>query len=450
MPLQFPSFEDFFNEYVAVFKTAIPEIDPTIKGWSQGFGRAAAAVAKTNVVVLDKAVKQFFPQTSTGEFLDLWASYENLERLSPRGSSGLIAYPADAGTLISQGEQFTSGGFTYSVQADQIAALLGGAIATIERVGDIATATLDIDITFATGMSVLVANAIEPEYNGTFIVTVINRNQFTYTVEGTPSTPATGSPTWASEYASLSVLSDQTGAESELINGSQLIPPTSLSSTTGGEFAFVGFAGVSGGGDLETDAQLLERILLSRSIVPGIFTNSQIRLAALSVAGNTRVFIVNPELNVSAPSPAPGDIPAPGQVAVYFLRDNDPTIIPDQNEIDITKDAIAENGALPSHTSIDDLLVFAPILVPVDVTISNLLPNTPTMQDAVRKQVEAYFEDVVDFQKDVRRDGISGAINNTQDLVTGELIESFVLVDPATDVTIGSGEIASVGAVTFI
>jgi hypothetical protein len=54
---------------------------------------------------------------------------------------------------------------------------------------------------------------------------------------------------------------------------------------------------------LESDASYRARILLSRSLLEGVYTPDQVWLAALSVPGNTRVFVVRPD---SAGSGIPG------------------------------------------------------------------------------------------------------------------------------------------------
>jgi hypothetical protein len=75
-------------------------------------------------------------------------------------------------------------------------------VSSLTRVGSTVTATVASTATLETGMSVTIAGAVQTEYNGTFIVTVINPTQFTYTISGTPVTPATGTitATWIPTY----------------------------------------------------------------------------------------------------------------------------------------------------------------------------------------------------------------------------------------------------------
>lgn len=69
------------------------------------------------------------------------------------------------------------------------------AVASITRSGSTATATFSTDHGLYTGESVVIAGAVETDYNGTFTITAPTATTITYTVSGTPSTPATGTIT---------------------------------------------------------------------------------------------------------------------------------------------------------------------------------------------------------------------------------------------------------------
>src|SRR5882672_781113 len=70
----------------------------------------------------------------------------------------------------------------------------GTIVAGITRASQIATVTTVSAHSLTTNSVVVMAGATQPEYNGTFIVTVTDGTHFTYTVTGAPATPATGSP----------------------------------------------------------------------------------------------------------------------------------------------------------------------------------------------------------------------------------------------------------------
>lgn len=71
----------------------------------------------------------------------------------------------------------------------------------IVRSGQTAFATATQRHGFEMFERVIVAGAVEPEYNGTYEVTVLNETTFSYTITGTPTTPATGTITAVADVA---------------------------------------------------------------------------------------------------------------------------------------------------------------------------------------------------------------------------------------------------------
>lgn len=75
-------------------------------------------------------------------------------------------------------------------QAEIIAGTLS--IISLTRVGNTATAQTGSVHPYKTGMAIRILGADQTEYNGTFTITVTDTDKFTYTVTGSPVTPATG------------------------------------------------------------------------------------------------------------------------------------------------------------------------------------------------------------------------------------------------------------------
>lgn len=65
-------------------------------------------------------------------------------------------------------------------------------VTSITRSGSVATVTMASATNFKSGISVTIAGAAQTEYNGAHRITVTGATTFTYTVEGSPTTPATG------------------------------------------------------------------------------------------------------------------------------------------------------------------------------------------------------------------------------------------------------------------
>jgi uncharacterized phage protein gp47/JayE len=386
--------------------------------------------------------EQLFPQDATGAFLDSWGDYEGITRNPETGSTGFISLDdttAAVTTVIPALTQFTgSNGIVYESTAVATIVATGQTIATITRSGSTATATMTADHVLATGMEPTISGAAQPEYNGTFTITVTERNVFTFTVAGTPATPATGSPVYTLNMASISVAALTEGADTNLDSGAQ------LSNDTYGT-ALAQIDGLSGGAAEELDEAYRARIMLSRSIISGVFTPDQIKLAGLGITGNTRVFV---KKAVYAAGGGYLD-PEPGEVSVFVLRDNDANIIPSATVLATTKQAIIDNGKLPANSADADLYVQGPTLVETAFDFTALSPDTPTMRTAVENNLLAFFEDTVDFETDVTEPSYQGAIQNTQDLETGAFLTSFTLSAPSGTISVSDGEIASLGAVTF-
>lgn len=67
---------------------------------------------------------------------------------------------------------------------------------SLTRSGSTATCVTSTDHELVTGDTVSMNGMNETEYRGEFTVTVVNANTFTYTVSGTPDSPATGNIGW--------------------------------------------------------------------------------------------------------------------------------------------------------------------------------------------------------------------------------------------------------------
>jgi uncharacterized phage protein gp47/JayE len=442
MSLIFSTFDELAGQIRAAFRVQLPAVDPTVFGtWALSFATGNAVLAQAIMFVVRDLEKQMFPQTATDEFLDLWGGYEGLERNPATGATGFISLDdttVPVTTVIPALTEFTgSNGIIYKSTAVSTIVAVNQVIG-ITRSGTTATATTASEHTLATGMTVTVSGATQSEYNVAAVITVTGRDTFTYQVAGTPATPATGSPVYDLNMASIPVEAQDTGTGTNLSTGAQLVSDTYGT-------ALVQFDGLTGGASEELDEPYRARIMLSRSIISGVFTPDQVKLAGLSVTGNTRVFVKKATYGAGG-----GYLdPEPGQVSVFVLRDNDANIIPSASVLATTKQAIIDDGAMPANTAEADIFVQGPTLVSTPFDFTALSPDTPTMRTAVENQLIAFFEDTAEFEQDVTEASYLGAIQNTQDLETGAFIVSFALSTPSGDITVTDGEIASLGALTF-
>lgn len=172
---------------------------------------------------------------------------------------------------------------------------------------------------------------------------------------------------------------------------------------------------------------------------------------------NEVLFVFSPtvflyHVPVGAPAVATGTLTAfggvrPGQVYVYFVRDNDVNIIPSASEVTAVKDKILE--IKPAHTSSTDVIVLAPTPITIDFTFTALSPNTTTMQTAITQSLQQFFREQVEVGKDIVEDSYQCAIFGTIDSETGDRITSFTLSAPVGDIIINPGEMPVLGTIAF-
>lgn len=443
MPLEYLSYDELVRTANASLRSNLPSLDPTIENsFAKAFVDGCAALAHSNNLQIKDVIKQLFPQTATGEFLDRWLNYESLTRLSATGSRGLASLTGTSGGVVPVGTAYdNANGYIYETQVVGAVVDTTVSIATITRSGTTATATTISSHGLSSGNLPVISGADQSDYNGAQNITVISLTEFTFQVSGSPTTPATGTIVFNYAYSTVEFQCTEAGSETDIGGGGVLTIQTSIAGID--DQITIGPEGFTGGSSEESDDDARVRLLLARSSRSGVFTADQIKLAALSIQGNTRVFVVSPELPIVSGGPEPG------QVFIYFLRDNDVNPLPSSTIIAETKQAIIDDGRMPANTAEEDVVVGAPTPVETDYAFTSISPNTPTMQTAITAQIEAFYRDSVKLSTDIYESSYIGAISNTIDTQTGEALESFELSSPSGDITINFGEIGFPGTVSF-
>lgn len=378
-------------------------------------------------------INELFMDTATGEFLERWGSYKDITRNPATQAEGPITVTGVVASSIPISSVLSSlGAEQYETQAAASIVAVSEPVNFITRISSTATVETTADHQFASGMNVTIVGADQTEYNGTFEILVTAANEFTYQVSGTPTTPATGTITADADLATVTVKSLGFGQAVNLESGASLSFSTPLAGID--NTAFVQFDGISGGTDIESDDDLRVRILDAYQNPIALFNVASIVATAKTVPGVTRVFV-----NEATPDP--------GQVTVFFTRDNDVDIIPSAGEVSDVKDALLE--IKPAMMFEDDLIVEAPVPVNTNFVFSFLSPNTATMKDAITKSLEQFFREETQVGEPVRDFVYLGAIGNTVDLETGQKVEDFSLATPTGDIPVNIGEIAVLGSVSF-
>ena len=139
----------------------------------------------------------------------------------------------------------------------------------------------------------------------------------------------------------------------------------------------------------------------------------------------------------------------PGNVVIYFVRDNVLNIIPTAQQVQDVKDAIIDpdNEVKPANTPDQYIIVKSPLAVPVDVTFDTLTPNTTDMQTAITESLTDFFRNDTSLGETITIEELNNVIFSTTDSNGERPIFSLTL--PAGDTTIEDGEIATLGTITY-
>lgn len=340
----------------------LPESNPFLKNsWLFALITSFANRIFDFYLQLLAAIKENFPDTATGTFLERWSAIWGNQRLAATQATGSVVATGTATAIVPSGTVMThsTGNYTSTSSAtisDQLISVSG-----IVRSGNTATVTTTSDHGLANNVVVSISGAVEPEYNVTnILITVTGLNTFEYIVLGSPSTPATGTILAGFTSASVPVQSVDFGVDANLDAGEELTlqsPIVNVDDTLTTDFGAVG-----GGTDQETDASLRLRLLDRIQDPVAHFNASDIKDKAKEVAGVTRVFVQ--EAGFTIGTAAITSITRLGNVATVTL----------------TAVADFQSGQTVTITGADQTdynVIDAPILVESTTIFHYIVANTP-------------------------------------------------------------------------
>jgi len=122
---------------------------------------------------------------------------------------------------------------------------------------------------------------------------------------------------------------------------------------------------------------------------------------------------------------------------VRFVRDDDASIIPDAGEVAAVQ---AHIDALRPVTA--QVTVVAPVAVPLNFTLL-VVPNTAAVKTAVEAELRALLQREAEPGGTILISHIREAIS----IATGET--NYTLTTPAADVTHTTGQMATMGTITW-
>jgi uncharacterized phage protein gp47/JayE len=353
-----------------------------------------------------------------------------------KGASGNVVFTGTViGTVIPSGTIFNdSNNNEYRTTANISLSQTILDISSITRVDRTVTVVCTSDHNIANNVSVTIAGLNESEYNRTTDIFVIDSNSFSYEIPPgpLPNTPGTGTGTVTFISAFTSCQSNGEGAKFNKNLGENLILSNPISGVSNNVEA--SFAGISGGSNQQDIENFREQVLDFVRNPQTPFNEARIIAQARTISGVTRVFVKSAT-------------PSNGQVTIFFLRDNDTSIIPNPTQVVQVKDAILL--IKPATTSDASVIVNAPVAVQQDFIISGISPNTESMKQAIRNALREFFATSIQFETTVTRNAYVSSLFNLPDPQTGDRLTAYNITSPAGDISVGTGEIATLGNITF-
>lgn len=183
---------------------------------------------------------------------------------------------------------------------------------------------------------------------------------------------------------------------------------------------------LSGGSDVESDDALRDRLLARIRRPPQGGTNDDYIGWTLEVAGVTRAWCTQL---------APGS----AEVIVRFVRDADVSgLIPDSGEIATVQAYLDARRPVTAQVT-----VLAPVAAPINFTVDDLLPDTPSVRAAIEAELAAL----------ITREAVPGGtiyISHIRAAISAAAGENdYTLITPTANVVASSGHIHTMGAVTW-
>lgn len=272
-------------------QNALPESNPFFKNSFLGAlvvsfaGRIFDFYLQLNVLI-----REMFVDTATNSFLERWGSYKDITRNPATQSTGTATATGTASTAIPIATQLQdAAGNQFVTTASTTITNTSISVTSLTRSGSTVTGITANDYEFGTGQTITIAGAVEIDYNGAQEIIVTAADTFTYEITTTPTSPATGTIIATDDLASMSIESVGFGNDQNLNSGTNLTFSSPIAGVD--DTAIVQFAGVDGGTDLESDADLRARIIDKYQNPVAHFNKNEIIAQAKEVSGVTRVFV---------------------------------------------------------------------------------------------------------------------------------------------------------------
>jgi uncharacterized phage protein gp47/JayE len=504
--------KEVYNRITSDFTAQIPDSGASLPtSYLSSLLKALSRRIYDNYKKILLMIKEFFPQTASEAYIRRWGDIYGIVRSPAVGSTGNIVLSGTATTIVPLSTTLqSSSGITYTTQAAATISQTATSIASMSRIGTTVTVNFTAEHTLASGIIIdSITGATPTDFNATGVrITATSANQIQFTQAGTAGS-ASGTLVAQWTTALVSISSSSQGLDTNITSGGVLT--LSASGVDDNAYVSFGeISGGADQESAESyRARVLFRIQFPFSFFNENFLINQAKkingvtrvwifspsttsasIAISSITRNGQIATANSvahglvdgnyisptgavqaEYNViekrvividadyfayvvsgSPTTPATGTITTSysyveeGQVRIGFTTDNEDLIIPSSGEVNVVKDKILE--VKPAHVSPDDVIVFSPTSVPINITFSNLSPNTTTMQTAINNSLKDFFKISNNIGENIKKADLDAVIKGTIDS-TGN-IPIYTLSTPVVDTVIGLNQLGTYVTPTYI
>ena len=266
--------------------------------WGKNHWLGALVTAFSNRIFdlylqLQEAIDQNMPDTASGTYLDRWKAIfkiSNNVATSASGNvvaTGTLGNDIPIGTIVANEDSNT---YTSTATATITSEVIN--VDTITRSGSVVTVSFLDEHGLASGLSATIAGSAEDEFNATWnSIVVISDTAYTFSHDsGADDTGGTATST--SEYASVPIQADDTGADWNLDNSESVTLETPISGID--NTLTTDYGAVGGGADEESDDDSQDRLNDRIQNPVAHFNPSDIDALARTVNDVTRVFVQTP------------------------------------------------------------------------------------------------------------------------------------------------------------
>lgn len=431
-----PTVEEIIAKCKTYIKGELKELNPTDKNsvvYSLIVAMANLSNDNNKQILLD-ILPNVFPQyCKTEESLENHAYIKDVPRTTATSASGKATIQGTRGSVIPLGTTLFANNVQYKNQNTVSIQETVMSLSSLKVNGTLVTATTASNHNFASNIMVNISGAENPQLNGDFPISVNGLNTFTYNINEEVVAEETNNLTSRANLAVLNLKCVQTGAETNLSNGDAL----SLSEQIEGvnSNAYTQYSGISGGTNIQSFNDWKDNVVNRYRNPITSFNKNNIEKTVLGVSGVTRVWVYP-------------ITPAVGQCTIFFIRGNDDDIIPDANEVEEVYQEVIELRTVKDNPN--DVFVKAPEKKVVDFVFNKIVPDTPTMRDAIKNSLKQLFEDEIELGEDIDKLDYETAIKSSFDMETGSKLKSYSLENPKTDIEVDFGEFPVLGNVSFL